>query len=111
MKRKLVRHSTQELKALRQSGKSRTDWARVKTMTDADSDFSDSPEVTPEQFARALMRKGFPATSRKIQLTLRLDAEVLDWFKAQGPGYQTRINALLCAYREAHRNTRSKVRS
>ena len=73
--------------------------------------FPDSPEVTPEQFARTLMRKGLPSTSRKIQLTLRLDAEVLDWFKAQGPGYQTRINALLCAYREAHRKTRSKVRS
>jgi uncharacterized protein (DUF4415 family) len=71
-------------------------------MTDADIDFSDSPEITPEQFARALVHKGLPPVPRKIQLTLRLDAEVIDWFKAQGPGYQTRINALLRAYREAH---------
>jgi uncharacterized protein (DUF4415 family) len=34
---------------------------------------------------------------------LRIDAEVLEWFKAQGPGYQTRINAVLRAYREAAR--------
>jgi uncharacterized protein (DUF4415 family) len=39
----------------------------------------------------------------KAQLTLRLDADVLDWFRAQGRGYQTRINALLRAYRDAHR--------
>lgn len=102
MKRKLVRHSSQELKTLRQAGRSRTDWKRVRAMTDADIDFSDSPEVTPEQFARAIVREGLPSTPRKIQLTLRLDADVLDWFKAQGPGYQTRINALLRAYRDAH---------
>lgn len=39
----------------------------------------------------------------KRQLTLRLDAEVLDWFKAQGKGYQTRINAVLRAYVAAQR--------
>jgi uncharacterized protein (DUF4415 family) len=39
----------------------------------------------------------------KLQLTLRLDAKVLDWFKAQGKGYQTRINAVLRSYVEAHR--------
>jgi uncharacterized protein (DUF4415 family) len=33
---------------------------------------------------------------------LRLDQDVLEWFKAQGPGYQTRINAILRAYMEAH---------
>ena len=39
----------------------------------------------------------------KLQLTLRLDAKVRDWFKAQGKGYQTRINAVLRSYVEAHR--------
>jgi len=36
-------------------------------------------------------------------VTIRLDRQVLDWFKAQGRGYQTRINALLRAYMEAHK--------
>ena len=37
------------------------------------------------------------------QLTLRLDADVLEWLKSQGKGYQSRINAILRAYYEAHR--------
>ena len=38
----------------------------------------------------------------KTVVTIRLDQQVLKWFKAKGPGYQTRINALLRAYMEAH---------
>lgn len=87
---------------MRKAGKSRTDWTRVRAMSDEDIDFSDSPEVTAEQFAKAIVREGLPPAPRKVQLTLRLDTDVLDWFKAQGPGYQTRINALLRAYKEAH---------
>lgn len=41
---------------------------------------------------------------RKKQVTLRLDADVLEWFRAQGRGYQTQINALLRAYVEAQRS-------
>jgi len=49
-----------------------------------------------------------PRTKR--QVTLRLDSDVLDWFKKQGRGYQTRINVLLRAYMEEHQaqSTRSK---
>ena len=38
----------------------------------------------------------------KKQVTLRLDPDILDWFKRQGTGYQTRINAALRAFVEAH---------
>ena len=41
-----------------------------------------------------------PFQKPKQQTTVRLDADVLDWFKAQGPGYQTRINAVLRSYYE-----------
>ena len=102
MKQRIVHHPSQELKNLRRKGKSQTDWKRVKAIQDADIDFSDSPEITPEQFAQAIVQQGVPSRIRKTQLTLRLDADVLDWFRAQGPGYQTRINALLRAYRDAH---------
>jgi len=50
---------------------------------------------------RNFARQGLPAPPRKAAISLRLDAEVLDWFKARGPGYQTRINAVLRAYMEA----------
>lgn len=72
-------------------------------MRDEDIDFSDIPELTPEQFACAVARRGLKPLVRKEQVTLRLDADVLAWFKARGKGYQTRINDLLRAFVEAHR--------
>jgi uncharacterized protein (DUF4415 family) len=72
-------------------------------MKDDDIDLSDSPEITPEMFARAVVRKGLKPVQRKEQLTLRIDSDVLEWFRRQGQGYQTKINALLRAYMEAHK--------
>lgn len=53
-------------------------------------------------FARAVVRRGFKPVARKEQLTIRVDSDVLAWYKRQGPGYQTRINALLRAYMQEH---------
>jgi uncharacterized protein (DUF4415 family) len=72
-------------------------------MTDEEIDLSDSPELTPDMFARAIVRRGLKPVSRKAQLTIRLDQDVLDWFREKGAGYQTQINALLRAYMEAHK--------
>ena len=77
--------------------KSGTDLKRLDAMTDAEIDFSDIPEVTPAMFAKGIVRRGLkPITKR--QLTLRLDSDVIEWFKEQGSGYQTKMNALLRAY-------------
>lgn len=83
--------------------RSQTDWKRVDALEDADIDLSEMPEVPAEMFARAIVRRGLKPVSRKAQLTLRVDSDVLDWFKKQGQGYQTKINALLRAYMEAHK--------
>ncbi len=53
-------------------------------------------------FARAVARKGLKAVPRKELLSLRIDADVIEWFRKQGAGYQSRMNALLRAYMEAH---------
>jgi uncharacterized protein (DUF4415 family) len=79
-------------------------------MTDKEIDLSDSPELTPEMFARAVVRRGLKPKGRKVQLTVRVDGEVLDWFRSQGRGYQTQINALLRAYMEASKAGTGKVR-
>ena len=84
------------------SHKSKTDLDRVDKIKDNDIDFSDNPEVTPEMFAKSVVRKGLKPIKRKSQITLRIDEDVLAWFKKQGTGYQTRINSLLKAYKEAH---------
>jgi uncharacterized protein (DUF4415 family) len=57
--------------------------------------------VEVAEIVRAIARKGLPKTARKAPISLRVDPEVLDWFKAQGPGYQTRINTVLRAFMEA----------
>jgi uncharacterized protein (DUF4415 family) len=85
------------------SKKSRTDWKRVDALKDKDIDLSDIQEMPPEMFARAIVRRGLKPVSRKAQLTLRVDSDVLDWYRKQGQGYQTKINALLRAYMDAHK--------
>jgi uncharacterized protein (DUF4415 family) len=85
------------------SEKSRTDWKRVQSLKDDEIDFSDIPEITPEMFARGIVRRGLKPVARKQQLTIRVDSDVLDWYKRQGQGYQTKINSLLRAYMDAHK--------
>lgn len=80
-----------------------TDWNRVDAVKDEDIQFDeDSPRTRAEDWAAAIVHKGLPFPQKKTQIALRLDDDVLAWFKAQGPGYQTRINAILKAYKEAH---------
>ncbi len=87
------------------SKKSETDWKRIDAMKDEDIDFSDIPEITPEMFANAVVRRNFKPIPRKKQLTLRVDSDVVDWYKNQGRGYQTRINSLLRAYMKEHQRS------
>jgi len=86
------------------SRKSQTDLRRVRKITDANMvKDGDAPEWTPEMFARAVVRKGLKPVPKKALLSLRIDSDVVEWFKAQGSGYQSRMNALLRAYMEANR--------
>jgi uncharacterized protein (DUF4415 family) len=80
---------------------SRTNWRRVDALRDREIDLSETPEITPELFAQAVVRKGLKPIPRKMQLTLRLDDDVVAWFRGQGKGYQTQINAVLKAYKDA----------
>ncbi|KAB2853803.1 MAG: BrnA antitoxin family protein [Sphingopyxis terrae] len=64
---------------------------------------ADAPEAEPlgEEFWAHAVR--VRPRERKASVHLRVDADVLDWFKAQGPGHLTRMNAVLRAYFEAMR--------
>lgn len=50
---------------------------------------------------RGIVRRGLKPQPPKAAISLRVEQDVLEWFKAQGPGYQTRMNAVLRAYRDA----------
>ncbi|THV13894.1 BrnA antitoxin family protein [Rhizobium rhizophilum] len=76
--------------------------ARLKELqsrSDADIDYSDIPELDDAFFETAEL----VTPSAKTQITVRVDSEVLEWFRQQGKGYQTRMNAVLKAYMESQR--------
>ena len=78
----------------------KSDLKRIDAQGDQDIDYSDIPELDEDFFKKARV----VVPTGKKQLTLRLDADVLAWMKAQGKGYQSRINAILRAYYEAHQD-------
>jgi uncharacterized protein (DUF4415 family) len=71
----------------------------VAAMPDEQIDYSDAPSLPDAVWMKAAAE--LPYT--KQQITLRLDAEVLDYFKHTGKRYQSRINAVLRSYVEAHK--------
>jgi uncharacterized protein (DUF4415 family) len=77
---------------------SKTNWNKVKAQSDSDIDTSEIPVLDPDFFKSANLRM----PSRKASITVRLDSDVLEWFRNQGKGYQTRINAVLRTYMEGH---------
>ena len=94
---KIVKHTAAELRAMEKRGQIKTDWkAAAKKTLPSGRDPDDAMEgidwVTTE----------LPVPRRKGHMTLRIDTDVLDWFRAQGKGYQSRINAILRQYFEQH---------
>jgi len=93
------------MKRAHTSRKSRSDWSRVRSLKDKDITVDrDAPSWTPEMFARSVVKQGLKTPSSKSLLSLRVDSDVLSWFRSQGPGYQSRMNALLRAYMQAHKS-------
>ena len=95
MRRKgsFVRYTADELSKLN----TETDWAKVDALTreeiERQAEADDGP--LPDRWEETVVL-GVPGPKRGLYL--RLDPDVLDWFKAYGPGYQTRINAVLRAF-------------
>jgi uncharacterized protein (DUF4415 family) len=90
------------VKANNTKRRSKTDWKRIDALRDEDIDFSEIPELGPDFFAHAIIWPG-----PKKQITLRIDPDVLTFFRKQGRGYQTVINAILRRYMEARKGVRS----
>jgi uncharacterized protein (DUF4415 family) len=81
--------------------KSKTDWARLKSGNVDVKPTPVHPESEVKHIVRGLVRKGLRPLPSKASISLRVDQDVLEWFKAQGTGYQTRINTVLRAFRDA----------
>jgi uncharacterized protein (DUF4415 family) len=81
--------------------KSRTDWARLETRKATCNAPDDHPEADVRHIVRGMVWRGLQPLPSKASISLRIDQDVLEWFKAQGAGYQTRINSVLRAFRDA----------
>ena len=91
MKKKMVSYTLETLPPLTEA-----DRIKLRAMAnrpDSEIDLSDIPEITDEQWKTA--ERGHFYRPVKRQITARVDADVLEWLKAQGKGYQSRINAIL----------------
>ena len=83
---------------------SQTDWPQLDAMRDEDIDCSDIPELDQNFWKNAVLVH----PENKERLTVRFDADMVEWFKKQGRGYQTRMNTVLRSFYEAHKNDPSQ---
>jgi uncharacterized protein (DUF4415 family) len=83
------------------SPKSKTDWSRLKARAKPAAPTSEHPEADIHRIVRGVVRRGLQPLPAKASISIRVDQDVLEWFKSQGPGYQTRINTVLRAFRDA----------
>jgi uncharacterized protein (DUF4415 family) len=99
----IVSYTDKELKSMQRRGESLTDWERVKAMTEAELEASiaaDPDDIHEElDWTKAII--GLPP--RKKDIHIRIDSDVLDWFKESGEGYQTRINNVLRSFFESRK--------
>ena len=106
----IVSYTAAELRAMIERGEDHSDWARVDAMTEeeleaaiaSDPDWADIPHDWYEH-----ARPHYPESMRK-QVSLRIDPDLLAWFKRQGPGYRQRINSALRAFVEAQKRRRAE---
>ena len=71
----------------------------IKSIKDEDIDYSDIPELSESFFKNASLE----IPRAKTAISLRIDSDVLEWFKSQGEKYQTKMNAVLKAFKNAHK--------
>lgn len=93
--RNTVKYTLEEMKKLHDN----TDYAKLDNMSDSDIDYSDIPEMDDTFWSNAQVYD--PGTKKAI--SLRVDPDVLTWFKQQGGRYQRLMNQVLRQYMDAHR--------
>lgn len=101
-KERIVRYSAEEIAAKIAAGEDRTDWERVRAMPQAEVErLADEEDGALPEGWESTVILGLPPRKRDVHI--RLDGDILDWFRAQGRGYQTRINAVLRAFVQSRR--------
>ena len=97
---KTIIFTEKDQKKYRKSKEYKDDIERLSGMKDEDIDYSDIPAFDEDFFRNVEVKRA----SKKDRLSMRLDHDILEYFKQKGKGYQTLINAVLRSYYEAHKN-------
>jgi uncharacterized protein (DUF4415 family) len=97
-KEPIVSHTNEEPGALRHRGESRSDWARAAAMTSDEIEASVASDPDEAGMVMDWDNASVEMPQAKAVLNMRVDQEVLDYFRKTGRGYQTRINAVLKSY-------------
>lgn len=103
-KERIVRYSAKELAAKRQRGETRSDWARAAAMTNAEIEADIASDPDEAGMVVDWDKLSIELPEPKADLHMRIDRDVLDFFRKTGRGYQTRINAVLRSYVERARH-------
>jgi uncharacterized protein (DUF4415 family) len=99
----IVRYRAEELAEQRKRGETRSDWAKAAAMTSEEIEAQIPADPDEAGMMVDWERVTVELPKPKADLHMRVDRDVLDYFRAQGKGYQTRINAVLRSYVERMR--------
>jgi uncharacterized protein (DUF4415 family) len=97
------RQRTTNTATIDDASKGKTDWKKIDALTDRQivEAIENDPDAAPALEEAWFENAELVMPIAKDRITMRLDQDVLSWFKKQGRGYQTRINAVLRTYMEA----------
>ncbi len=93
MSKKFVKHEVDLANLPPMKEKQKAELAALAALQDDEIDYSDIPPLSDEFWKNAVRGRFYKPT--KTATTVRIDSDVLAWLRAQGKGYQTRINAIL----------------
>ena len=99
----IVRYTAEELAEKRRRGETRSDWAKAAAMTSEEIEAQIAADPDEAGMVVDWDHVAVELPKPKVELHMRVDQEVLDYFRSQGKGYQTRINAVLRSYVERMR--------
>ena len=100
---------TYTLSQLRQM-KGQTDWERIRNMTDEEIEQSIADDPDWAEFKDIDWSKAeLVVPTKKVPISIRLDPDIVNFFRDEGPGYQRRMNAVLRSYMEQKRKAKKRA--
>jgi uncharacterized protein (DUF4415 family) len=97
-KEHIVRYTGKDLRAMTQRGEDKSNWAQATAMTEAEIESAIAEDSDEADMVIDWSQASVELPQPKAVLNMRVDADVMDFFRKQGKGYQTKINAILRSY-------------